>query len=72
MQFSHDLTLDILSKGELAIKGEFLWGSNYTFLVDVHSEKGELAAVYKPTAACDLYGIFLTPAWRGARRLRFL
>ena len=49
MQFSHDLTLDILSKGELAIKGEFLWGSNYTFLVDVHSEKGELAAVYKPT-----------------------
>ncbi len=41
-------TLEILSKGKLALKGEFLWGSNHTFLVQVEHEKGEMAAVYKP------------------------
>lgn len=49
MQFSTDITLEILKKGELAIKGEFLWGSNYTFLAEARHKKGELAAVYKPT-----------------------
>jgi len=49
MQFSTDITLEILQKGELAIKGEFLWGSNYTFLAEARHKKGALSAVYKPT-----------------------
>lgn len=49
MQNDQELVLEILNKGELAIKGEFLWGSNYTFLVDVTHAQGSLAAVYKPT-----------------------
>lgn len=49
MQNDQELVLEILSKGELAMKGEFLWGSNYTFLVDVNHAQGSLAAVYKPT-----------------------
>lgn len=31
------------------MNGEFLWGSNHTFLVQVDHEKGAMAAVYKPT-----------------------
>lgn len=48
---NHDTqeVLQILSEGKLALKGEFLWGSNHTFLVQVEHEKGEMAAVYKPT-----------------------
>ena len=41
--------LTVLSEGKLALKGEFLWGSNHTFLTQVEHEKGSLAAVYKPT-----------------------
>ena len=36
-------------QGDLEIKGQFVLGSNYTFLVTVHYEGLELPAVYKPT-----------------------
>jgi uncharacterized repeat protein (TIGR03843 family) len=41
--------LDILINGELTIRGEFLWGSNYTFLADVVQEEQKFACVYKPS-----------------------
>ncbi len=41
--------LTALREGELTLKGEFLWGSNYTFLVEVTHGTLELRAVYKPT-----------------------
>jgi uncharacterized repeat protein (TIGR03843 family) len=37
-----------LQQGEITLKGEFLWGSNYTFLVDVEMGGEVLLAVYKP------------------------
>jgi uncharacterized repeat protein (TIGR03843 family) len=37
-----------LAQGELELKGQFMLGSNYTFLVDVRHEGGHIAAVYKP------------------------
>lgn len=35
--------------GELELKGQFMLGSNYTFLVDVHHEGRTFPAVYKPS-----------------------
>lgn len=40
---------DILQEGELELEGEFVWGSNYTFLVSVTYQDQQLSAVYKPT-----------------------
>jgi uncharacterized repeat protein (TIGR03843 family) len=37
-----------LEQGEIDLKGQFLLGSNYTFLVTVKHEGHELPAVYKP------------------------
>jgi hypothetical protein len=37
-----------LQKGELELKGQFMFGSNYTFLVTVHYEGCDMPAVYKP------------------------
>ena len=46
----HNSTLEqVLREGELELKGQFLLGSNYTFLVTVHHAGAELAAVYKPS-----------------------
>src|SRR5512141_3369929 len=42
-------TLAILQKGRLVVEGEFLWGSNYTYLAKVEQEGETLTAVYKPT-----------------------
>lgn len=39
----------VLERGEIDLKGEFLWGSNYTFLVEVQHEDEKILAVYKPT-----------------------
>ena len=39
----------LLETGEITLEGQFLWGSNYTLLVDVTCEEGTLKAVYKPT-----------------------
>lgn len=41
--------LTVLEKGSLSLKGEFLWGSNYTFLSQVAYESCTLMAVYKPS-----------------------
>ena len=37
-----------LKHGEYNLKGQFMLGSNYTFLVDVHHEGETYQAVYKP------------------------
>ncbi len=39
----------IIEKGEYELKGQFMLGSNYTFLVDVHHEGKTCKAVYKPS-----------------------
>ena len=41
--------LNILEQGEISITGEYLWGSNYTFAVEVSSGDQALQGVYKPT-----------------------
>jgi uncharacterized repeat protein (TIGR03843 family) len=38
-----------LQHGELELKGQFMLGSNYTFLVNVQYKGQELQAVYKPS-----------------------
>lgn len=38
-----------LQHGEIELKGQFMLGSNYTFLVDVRHEGQTLQAVYKPS-----------------------
>ena len=38
-----------LTQGELELKGQFMLGSNYTFLVNVQFDGQELQAVYKPS-----------------------
>ena len=38
-----------LQQGELELKGQFMLGSNYTFLVTVHYDGCEYPAVYKPS-----------------------
>ena len=39
----------VLREGELELKGQFMLGSNYTFLVGVHYHEHEISAVYKPS-----------------------
>jgi len=38
----------LLTKGELEVKGQFLFGSNYSFLVSLSRESARIKAVYKP------------------------
>jgi uncharacterized repeat protein (TIGR03843 family) len=38
-----------LQQGDLALKGQFMLGSNYTFLVNVYYDDHEIQAVYKPS-----------------------
>jgi uncharacterized repeat protein (TIGR03843 family) len=45
---SPDIVETALQHGDLEIKGQFMLGSNYTFLVTVHHAGRELQAVYKP------------------------
>jgi uncharacterized repeat protein (TIGR03843 family) len=40
--------LEILNHGNIDLKGEFLWGSNYTFLVQLTHRGSALPVVYKP------------------------
>lgn len=49
MNLPVDEILTALQRGKLTVQGEFLWGSNYTFLVNVEHSKLMLKAVYKPT-----------------------
>lgn len=41
--------LNVLQYGEITIKGEFVWGSNYTFLAEVCQNGNKLLSVYKPS-----------------------
>ncbi|MBN8581391.1 MAG: SCO1664 family protein [Anaerolineae bacterium] len=40
---------NILTHGDYELRGQFMLGSNYTFLVDVHHEGETVKAVYKPS-----------------------
>ena len=44
-----DPILTALKKGDINIQGEFLWGSNYTFSVQINYKDDTLPGVYKPT-----------------------
>ena len=46
-----DMTIlqQALTQGKLELKGQFMLGSNYTFLVNVQHNGKELQAVYKPS-----------------------
>jgi uncharacterized repeat protein (TIGR03843 family) len=41
--------LPALQEGTLTVEGEFMWGSNYTFLTQVTYKESTFPAVYKPT-----------------------
>lgn len=49
MTNSDEEVLQVLKQGKITVQGEFLWGSNYTFLVQVERDGEKLAGVYKPT-----------------------
>ncbi|HKJ28484.1 MAG TPA: SCO1664 family protein [Anaerolineales bacterium] len=38
-----------LSQGEIEVSGQFMWGSNYTFLCSISYQDETIQAVYKPT-----------------------
>jgi uncharacterized repeat protein (TIGR03843 family) len=40
--------LSVLQYGKITIKGEFVWGSNYTFLAEVRQDADVIQSVYKP------------------------
>ena len=46
---SDQLLKDALLNGSLELKGQFMLGSNYTFLVNIQHNGQELQAVYKPS-----------------------
>ena len=41
--------LRVLQNGEITIKGEFVWGSNYTFLAEICQGSAKFMGVYKPS-----------------------
>jgi uncharacterized repeat protein (TIGR03843 family) len=41
--------IKVLQNGEITIKGEFVWGSNYTFLAEVRQNGDNILCVYKPS-----------------------
>lgn len=45
----NDFLRQTLEQGEIKLKGQFIPGSNYTFLVSVQHAGRELSAVYKPS-----------------------
>lgn len=48
MESSNQEILTSLEQGKITIQGEFLWGSNYTFLVQITYADQSISAVYKP------------------------
>ena len=48
MEIPPGTLLTILENGRIELKGQFILGSNYTFLVTVKHERQEYPAVYKP------------------------
>ena len=49
MNLADENILCALREGKFEVQGEFLWGSNYTFLVQLEYEGSAHQAVYKPT-----------------------
>lgn len=49
MDLSAEEILTYMTLGKVTVQGEFLWGSNYTFLAQVEHEGISFSAVYKPT-----------------------
>lgn len=45
-----DHVLALLRQGEMELEGQFLWGSNYTFLARMSDSETSVLAVYKPSA----------------------
>lgn len=45
----NESVLKVLAEGELSLRGEFMWGSNYTYLATASISDIELKVVYKPT-----------------------
>lgn len=45
----NNTVLKLLKKGDLDVTGEFLWGSNYTFAVNISQDEQTLQGVYKPS-----------------------
>ena len=48
MEIEFSDILEVLSVGKIELKGEFLWGSNYTYLTEVEDNRARFPAVYKP------------------------
>jgi uncharacterized repeat protein (TIGR03843 family) len=48
-EFPNDKLINALAQGEIALEGEFIWGSNYTFAVEITHNDISLQGVYKPT-----------------------
>ncbi len=48
-ELSNPKIIEVLQYGEIKIKGEFVWGSNYTFLAEVSRDGEALLSVYKPS-----------------------
>lgn len=49
MSQAEENILRTLRKGKVELQGEFVWGSNYTFFVQIEFEGQKYPAVYKPT-----------------------
>lgn len=45
----NETVISALREGEITVKGEFVWGSNYTFLAEIRHNGSTLSAVYKPS-----------------------
>jgi uncharacterized repeat protein (TIGR03843 family) len=48
MNLTKDRILHTLHNGKFELQGEFVWGSNYTFFVQIECEDQVYPAVYKP------------------------
>jgi uncharacterized repeat protein (TIGR03843 family) len=48
-QIDIPIVINLLRNGEITIKGEFAWGSNYTFLAEVGNDGDKILSVYKPS-----------------------
>jgi uncharacterized repeat protein (TIGR03843 family) len=48
MAINTDQAIDLLKNSKMELEGEFVWGSNYTFLAQLEHEGEKFAAVYKP------------------------
>lgn len=48
MDINIERALGILEHGKITMQGEFVWGSNYTFLVNLEHKDEKVSAVYKP------------------------